>query len=89
MFTYGKQPRSSIDSWCRGMKPNERNSHGEYLDALQRKKSELNVLAKEILGEVSKGLDRVSSGGHRRKGLVVVRNNERHESLDPRYDGPF
>ena len=47
LLSYGSQPRSPIDAWCRGMGSNERNLHGEYLDALQRKQVELNALAKE------------------------------------------
>ena len=42
LLTYGRHPLSPIDACCRGMGSNKRNSHGEYLVALQRKQAELN-----------------------------------------------
>ena len=94
LLTYGRQPRSPIDAWCRGMEPNERNSHGEYLDLLQRKQAELNALARENIG---RNLDRSRqrqnerrvSSGVTKGDFVMLRNDARHDSLDPRYDGPF
>ena len=47
MLTYGRLPKSPTDAWCRNLKGDDVNSHGEYLGTLKKKKEELQIMAKE------------------------------------------
>ena len=94
MITYGRQPRSPVDAWCRGLELGKRNSHGEYVDSLKNKQAEMNAIAQE---NIARSLERARE--LRNKGrvesivakgdMVMVRNNARHDSLDPRFYGPY
>ena len=93
-LTYGRQPRSPVDMWCRNLSATCQNSHGEYLDCLKNTQSKLQALAKE---NIDRGLSaaRESLNARRtcstvQKGdYVMLRNCARHDALDPKYDGPF
>ena len=88
MLTYGRQPRSPVDTWCSGMELGERNSHGEYLHALRNRQAELNAIASENIA-----LTLGSAKEYRNKGRfkseiykgdqVMLRNDARHDSLNP------
>ena len=47
----GSDPRSPLDAWCTHIQEGERNSHGEYLGALRRKRSELRRIAQENISK--------------------------------------
>ena len=53
----GKEPHSPLDARCTHVLEGERNSQGEYLESLKRKRSELRSIAQE---NVSKNLENVS-----------------------------
>ena len=46
LLNLGREPRSPLDAWCTHIHEGERNNHGEYLEALKRKRSELQVMLK-------------------------------------------
>ena len=48
----GREPRSPLDAWCTHIHEDERNNHGEYLEALRRKRSELRSIAQENITKI-------------------------------------
>ena len=88
MLTYGRQPRSPVDTWCSGMELGERNSHGEYLRGFRKKPAELNAIAAEnialTLGRAREYRNKGRFKSEIYKGdQVMLRNEARHDSLDP------
>ena len=90
----GREPRSPLDAWCTHMQEGERNSHGEYLEALRRKRSELLSIAQE---NVSKNLGKARARYNEDKresdivvgDQVMLKSGQLKDSLSPRYTGPY
>ena len=94
MLTYGRQPRSPIDLWCERLRTSEQNSHGEYLETLMKKQSELQIIALENTRQSKEKVrDRYNEGKRestiRTGDQVLLRNNARKDSLEPRFIGPY
>ena len=94
MLTYGRQPRSPIDTWCKSLDATSRNSHGEFLRELRIKQAQLNEIAREnIERSLGRARERINekrvTSKIQKRGQVMLRNETRQDSLDPRYNGPF
>ena len=93
-LTYGRLPRSPTDVWCRNMRDDEVNTHGEFLRTLQRKKEELECIAKE---NSERHLDRVRTKYNQEKeessiergSRVMLKVSARSDALEPRFEGPY
>ena len=93
-LTYGRLPRSPVDMWCKNLSATSHNSHGEYLDCLKNTQSKLQALAKgnndRTLSAARESLNAKRTCSTVKKGdYVMLRNWARHDSLDPKYDGPY
>ena len=83
-----------MDAWCHGLEVGKCNSHGHYLDELKRKQAELNAIAEEnVAHNLKKAREHCNKGrvsSYIRKGdTIMLRNDSKHDSLDPRYRGPY
>ena len=94
MLTYGSFPRSPTDAWCRNLKGDEVNTHGEFLSTVQERKEQLGNIAMEN-SEKSLGMVRNKYNQDRkesnikRESKVMLKVNARTEALDPRFEGPY
>ena len=90
----GREPRSPLDAWCTHIHKGERNNHGEYLEALRRKRSELRSIAQEnITKNLGKARARYNQG-KRESDIaageqVMLKSGQLKDSLSPRYTGPY
>ena len=89
----GREPRSPLDPWCTHIQEGERNSHGEYLEALRKKRSELRIIAQENISR-NLGRARTSYNEDKRESdiaeedQVMLKCGNLKDSLSPRFTGP-
>ena len=94
LLNLGREPRSPLDAWCTHIREGERNSHGEYLEALKRKRSELRSIAQENVSR-NLGKARARYNEDKRESDIVVgeqvmlKSGQLKDSLSPRYTGPY
>ena len=90
----GREPRSPLDAWCTRIHEGERNNHGEYQEALRRKRSELRSIAQEnITKNLGKARARYNQGKRESDiaagDQVMLKSGQLKDSLSPRYTGPY
>ena len=79
-----------MDAWCTHIREGERNSHGEYLEALKRKRSELRSIAQENVSR-NLGKARARYNEDKRESDIVVgeqvmlKSGQLKDSLSPRH----
>ena len=94
MLTYGREPPSPLNAWCKELEEGEVNSHGEHLEALRSKQAELQAIAKE---NADKNLQKARNWYNRERvesrvvtgDFVFLKRQRRIDSLAPRFDGPY
>ena len=94
MLTFGREPHSPLESWCENLGGAQRNSHGEYLNALRNKQIELQDIARN---NIERNLANVRN--RRNEGKVemllkrgdkaMLKRNTIADSLTEKYSGPF
>ena len=94
LLTFGREPLSPLDSWCKHLKEEESNTHGEYLAKLKQKRAELRDIAREnIEANLRSARNRYNTSrtaSDTSKGdRVMIKRNQAKDSLSPRFDGPF
>ena len=90
LLTFGREPHSPLDAWCSNLSEGGRNSHEEYLETLEKKKEELESIARSrIERNLSKARQRYNSGKHEKGDMVMLKRSLVQDALSPRYDGPF
>lgn len=90
----GREPLSPLNSWCKHLQEGERNTHGEYLEAIEKKQLELQNIAQE---NISRNLDRARlcyNQGKQENDItkgdsVMLKQRNLRDSLSPRFAGPF
>ena len=94
LLTFGREPRSPLDSWCDHLKADEQNSHNEYLQSLTKKAEELRSIAQmNIERNLANARERYNEGkvsaNVKRGDRVMLKRNMVQDALAPRYDEPF
>ena len=69
LLNFGREPASPLDAWCNHLGEGERNSQGEYLETLRRKRVELRDIAFENSRKISQ-----------RPGIATMRTRQRAAS---------
>ena len=94
MRRHGAQDGKFHLSWCRNMRSDEVNTHGEFLSTLQRKKEELECIAS---GNSERHLEKVRTKYNQakeessieRESRVMLKIGARGDALEPRFEGPY